>query len=463
MSSTLLPPDSRGRELWCGEADYETARRDAVWNARKPDRGPDLIVQAASEQDVSAAMDYARGRGMRVAVRAGGHSLWGSALREGGMLIDLSRMREVSIDPRQRTATLEPGVTALDLATALAEHGLAFPVGHCATVALSGYLLAGGLGWNLGTWGPACSSLESLELVTAEGELVTADAHHHADLFWAARGSGTGFFGVATRFTVRLYPAPPVIRTSSTVHPLTAAPAVGAWLDRVAPVLPDSVELRVLIRANAPATGSLDGTGSLEVSAIAFGDSAGEADRSLHQVFHQLMAETGAARAPHATTTLPGLLDASPPLLPEGRRYSGDALWSDAPVGDLLHHIARAAADAPSDESVILVCPSPPLLRDGRLPDAAFSMTGKTLVLPYAIWADETADQRNREWLSALTTTLGPLTHGHYVGEADLAHDPSRSVRSFAPANWERLRALRAVHDPQGIFHSFPGMDGQPR
>ncbi|MFF7988091.1 FAD-binding oxidoreductase [Streptomyces sp. NPDC007901] len=450
MTDMFVPPGSRGRELRRGEVGYEAARCDAVWNARKPGRWPDTIVLAMSERDIIVAVDHARDRGMRVALRAGGHSLWGSALRESGVLIDISRMRDLSIDLRHSTATVGPGVTGLDLIQALAEHRLAFPVGHCPTVALSGYLLAGGLGWNLGTWGPACSSLESVRLVTAQGELVSADAHHNAELFWAVRGAGTGFFGVVTSFTVRLYPEPEAIRSRSKSFPLSDAAAVGVWLEEAAPDLPPSLELRVVVSPSSPSR-----PGSLEVWAAVFCDSASEADDSLRLLFDRQPAGSEVVGAIHATETLSGLLEASSPLLPEGRRYSGDALWSDATLGTLLESVALAAADAPSEHSVILVCPSPPTLQS-HMPDAAFSVTGKTLVLPYAAWEDRTADDQNRQWLSDLTSGLKPFTHGHYVGEADLVGDPSRSVRSFAPAHWQKLQSLRATYDPQGLFYSFP-------
>jgi FAD/FMN-containing dehydrogenase len=119
------------------------------------------------------------------------------------MLIDLSRLHDISIEPRSRIARVQPAVTGGELASALGEHRLAFPVGHCASVPMSGYLLAGGQGLNAGTWGPACFSIQSVNVVTADGQLVTADERHNADLFWAARGAGPGFFGVATRFQLR--------------------------------------------------------------------------------------------------------------------------------------------------------------------------------------------------------------------------------------------------------------------
>ncbi|MCA1842137.1 MAG: FAD-dependent oxidoreductase, partial [Actinobacteria bacterium] len=205
--------------LWRGDPGYEDARRGALWNAKKPDRFPDVIVRAASNEDIVDAVAFARSRGLRIAIRSGGHSMCGSPVRHGGLLLDLSPLDGFSVDPASRTATVGPAVSARTFAAGLAEHGLAFPVGHCGDVPLGGYLLSGGAGWNRGVWGPACFSLEAVELVTADGELVRADEQQHADLFWAARGAGPGFFGVATRFHVRVYPLPNVIRSSTHLYP----------------------------------------------------------------------------------------------------------------------------------------------------------------------------------------------------------------------------------------------------
>src|SRR5262245_3724643 len=181
-----------GPVTWRGDRDYEPTRRGMLWNAWKPARFPDLIVRASSEQDVVAAVTFARSRGLKIAVRASGHSWCGSPLHNGGLLLDLSQLREVSIDPEARTAAIGPGVSSHGLASALAGHALGFPVGHCGHVGLSGFLLSGGLGSNSGVWGPACLSVTGVEAVTADGQLTRADEGQNAALFWAVRGAGPG-------------------------------------------------------------------------------------------------------------------------------------------------------------------------------------------------------------------------------------------------------------------------------
>ena len=166
--------------VWRTDADYEATRRRMIWNERIPARFPDVIVSVTSDADVIEAVKLARSRGLRISIRAGGHSWIGTSLRDGGMLIDLSRLNGVTVDVAAQRATAEPAIKNTELVAALAQHELAFPAGHCPTVAIGGYLLAGGQGWNQGGWGIACSNVLAIDLVNAEGELITADAQHNS-------------------------------------------------------------------------------------------------------------------------------------------------------------------------------------------------------------------------------------------------------------------------------------------
>jgi len=220
-----------------GDPDYEAARRNCVWNARIADRFPDLIVQAEREEDVVAAVALARDGGMKIGVRSGGHSWAGSHLRDGGLLLDVSRLTDHTLDTGARRATVQPGVRGSDLARALRAHELFFPVGHCRGVAVGGYLLQGGFGWLSRVFGPACANVTAIDVVTADGELVHADERGHPDLFWAARGAGPGFFGVVTRFHLRLHAWPRVAMNSVHLYPVEllstrSSPGQGRWAPR---------------------------------------------------------------------------------------------------------------------------------------------------------------------------------------------------------------------------------------
>ncbi len=240
-----------GKVTAATDAGYEQLRRELIWNQLTPMRYPQVVVQVANEHDVVEAVRFARTQNMKIAVRGGGHSWVGFSLCNGSLLIDLGRLNQLSIDRQTRTAAIQPAVTGQALNRQLAPHGLAFPVGHCQTVPMSGYLLNGGLGWNWNTWGPACFSVEAANVVLADGSLVVANQEQHADLLWAIRGAGPGFFGVVTQYLLKLYPVPRAITTSTYYYPLERIEEVGAWAAGIAGQLPREVELTIFC-AQAP-------------------------------------------------------------------------------------------------------------------------------------------------------------------------------------------------------------------
>jgi FAD/FMN-containing dehydrogenase len=198
-----------GRLLHRGEPRYEQARVGRIFNARRPDRFPAAVLLAADEDDVIAGVRLAAERGWTVCVRSGGHSWAAWSLRDDALLIDLGGMRDLAYDPATGIVAARPAVQGgVELAPFLAERGRAFPGGHCATVGLGGFLLQGGQGWDGRARGWACQSVMGLDVVTADGTLVRADAGQNSDLLWAARGAGPGFPGVITRFLLQTYQAP---------------------------------------------------------------------------------------------------------------------------------------------------------------------------------------------------------------------------------------------------------------
>ncbi|MFZ1748196.1 MAG: FAD-binding oxidoreductase, partial [Nitrospirales bacterium] len=241
----------KGKVTAATDAGYEQLRRSLIWNQLTPKRYPQVVVQVANEEDVVEAVRFARTQNMTIAVRGGGHSWVGFPLCNGSLLIDLGRLNQISVDHQTRTALVQPAVTGQALNRQLAPHGLAFPVGHCQTVPMSGYLLNGGLGWNWNTWGPACFSVEAANVVLADGSLVIANQAQHADLLWAIRGAGPGFFGVVTQYLLKLYPVPRAIMTSSYFYPLGCIEEVGVWAAGVAGQLPRKIELTIFC-AQAP-------------------------------------------------------------------------------------------------------------------------------------------------------------------------------------------------------------------
>ncbi|MFF1647990.1 FAD-binding oxidoreductase [Streptomyces sp. NPDC058240] len=453
--------DTGGTHVRRGDDAYGAVLASMVWNGLKPSRFPEVIVRAASARDVSEAVALARSRGLRVAVRSGGHSWCGSSVRSDSMLIDLSGLRRGDIDAASETATVQPAVTGSRLAPELAAHGLAFPTGHCGSVAVGGYLLSGGLGWNSGALGPACRSVYGLEAVTADGEVVRCDREENPELLWAARGAGPGFFVVVTRFLLHLHRVPGAIVSTTHAFPLAHVEEVANWVTETASRLRPTVEVTLELATAAPhMTGARPRPKVVVVIATAFADSAEQAVRSLRPLRNCPVAERALFDAVDEPVSLAALYAASDDVWPAHHRYAADTLWSQADLGTLLSRLGDAVESAPSDKSLVLAPVSPASHDEELLRDMAFSVLGPSYVVPYAIWDDPAQDEVNTRWLREAMGAVEPLGTGHYIAEADLTADPSRAERSFTERDWQRLQRLRARHDPQDVFHSYLTPEG---
>jgi FAD/FMN-containing dehydrogenase len=181
---------------------YDSARK--VWNGMI-DKYPAAIARCDDVSDVITAVQFARSQQLVVAVRSGGHSYPGHSTCDGGLVIDLSRMKAIQIDPGKRTARVQAGVTLAECIREMQRFGLAIPVGTASETGLAGLTLGGGLGWLMGKYGLTMDSLLAVELVTADGQVLRASSDEHPDLFWAVRGGG-GNFGIVTTFEFRLHP-----------------------------------------------------------------------------------------------------------------------------------------------------------------------------------------------------------------------------------------------------------------
>ncbi len=436
---------------------YEELRRGMIWNQLTPGRYPQVVVQVANEQDVVEAVLFARTQNMKIAVRGGGHSWVGFPLCDGSLLIDLGRLTQVSIVPQARTATIQPAVTGRELNRQLVAHGLAFPVGHCATVPMSGYLLNGGLGWNWNTWGPACISVEGAHVVLANGDLVVANQEQYADLLWAIRGAGPGFFGVVTQYVLKLYPAPHAIATSTYYYPLERIEEVGAWAAGIARQLPQEVELSIFCAQAPPALAercrSSNGFICI-VSATAFLDTQGEAADTLRLLETCPVLPDCLGKDVLQPGSLDLLLDKGGMWWPERHRCLADSRWSNSPSAQQLATVRDYFLRAPSTKSLALCAFTTGAEGSAvGLPDAAFSMTARTLLLCYAIWEHPEDDGVNAVWHRETIAALDPFAVGHYVGESDIIAEPGRAEHSFAPENWQRLQSIRRTYDPDGLFH----------
>jgi FAD/FMN-containing dehydrogenase len=209
----------RGRVLRPGEEGFDAARH--VWNGMI-DRTPALIVRCAGAADVISAIAFARDHNLPLAVRGGGHSAAGNGVCDGGLVLDLSGMKGIRVDPARRTVRAEPGLTWAEFDRETQAFGLATTGGVVSTTGIAGLTLGGGIGWLMRTHGLTSDNLLSVDLVTADGQLRTASTEENADLFWAVRGGG-GNFGVATSFQYRLHPVGPTVLGGLLIWPRTLA------------------------------------------------------------------------------------------------------------------------------------------------------------------------------------------------------------------------------------------------
>lgn len=438
-----------GKMFWRDEVGYEEARRGHMWNRRVPGRFPDIVVQAEIDDDVVAAVRLARQRGLKIAVRSGGHSWAAAFLRDGGMLIDVSRMQAYTINAGARTAGLQPGLLGTDLNRALRQHDLFFPSGHCMTVGLGGFLLQGGFGWNSRLWGPACVSVTAIDVVTADGDLVHADANQNSDLYWAARGAGPGFFGVVTQFHVRLQQRPKVMMRSDYLYPIEVLDDVLTWARAVQPSLARSMECMVFVSRDILGH---SGPGAL-VTGPVLADSCEDAVAALALLETCPVVGKAVLREVNIVTEFDELLQGGEELLyPRERRYASDNMWTSAPAAALLPGMRKIAATlpgAPSHMMWMLWGPPQPL------PDMAFSMQDDLYVALYSVWEDAAEDAQQQAWVTDHMRELEPLASGIQLADENLG---ARPFRFLAEANFKRLQAIRARRDPEGMFHSYMGL-----
>jgi hypothetical protein len=245
----------RGEVLLPLEARYDDARQ--IFNAMI-DHRPALIARCAGAADVVACVDFARAQGLEVSIRGGGHNVSGKAVCDGGLMIDLAAMKGVRVDPRHRTAQAEPGLTLAELDGDCQRFGLATPTGIVSPTGIAGLTLGGGIGWLGGKHGLACDNVMSVDIVTADGKLLTASPTAHPDLFWAVRGGGANL-GVVTSFEYRLHEVGPVLG-GAVVWPLDQAKRVLRFYDEFAQSCPDELSV------NAGFASADDGTPVLGIA-----------------------------------------------------------------------------------------------------------------------------------------------------------------------------------------------------
>ena len=442
-----------GQLLRPGTDDFDAAARSRIFNARQPARRPAAVLRAAGEDDVAAGVRLARAEGLKVAVRAGGHSWAAWSLRDDTLLIDLAALTAMSYHDETGIVTVGPAVRGgLDLDPFLAAQDRFFAAGHCPTVGMGGFLLQGGMGWNCRGWGWAAERIESMRVVTADGDVVEASATQNPDLFWAARGSGPGFFGVVTEFRLRTRPRFHELTRTTYVYPAEVAEEVLAWLHRARHDVPRSVEL-VAVGSTPPLPPELGyERPALVVDGVSF-DGGRESLRALDTC-------PVAGRALVARIAQPaGMAELRAEQIranPEGHRYVVDNAYLAGDTGTLIPALTPAFTDLPAPKAFSLwfdltEFPAPP--EPARpLPDMALSLQSDIYFATYVVSEDLERDAACRHFVDATMTRLEPFSLGCYLGDSDFTARPDKFMSDQA---WDRYQAIRADRDPERRFAGY--------
>jgi FAD/FMN-containing dehydrogenase len=428
---------------------YEGARQEAIWHARKPNRFPDAILIAESEQDVIDGVKLAAERGWKVKARAGGHSWTASSVRDGGLLIDLSRLTELTVDIDAGTAIVQPGSKGRDLNNLLAEDDLFFPSGHCPTIAIGGFLLQGGWGWLSRKLGPACISVNAVDVVTATGELVHADENENTDLLWAARGAGSGYFGIITRYYLHCHPRPQAMRLSTYAYPRESMEEVMRWAHSMRTEFPPELEFIGTYPQDPPGTPVPGAPPVLIVMGFGLFDSDDEAERALALLEQCPVRESALMEQVAVPVTLDDLYNVFDIVARPEDSFAGDSLWSDAGADDLVPAFLTMVDELPTPYSYVLWWPWVPQSLEG----CALSITGEHYVSPFAVWIDPDEEGSFAGWAAAQVRRVDHLSKGIQLADENLIARPD--ARYMSDENTAKLERLRKEWDPTGRFHSF--------
>jgi FAD/FMN-containing dehydrogenase len=437
----------RGQLVRPTDPDYDQAR--VVWNAAH-DRHPALIVRCAGVADVVQAVEFARSEGLQVAVRGGAHSIAGFSTCDGGVVIDTSPMKGIRVDPASRQAVAQPGLTWSEFDHETQAFGLAVTGGLVSSTGITGFTLGGGIGWLLRRYGLTCDNLLSADVVTADGQLLTASEHEHPDLFWALRGGG-GNFGVVTSLEYRLHPVGPLVYAGPVFYAgASAAKVLRGWRDLTA-TMPDELTTlaNILIAPPVPflpesAHGQLIvGIIGVYAGSVEDGTKAMQPLRTLAEPLADLM-------GPMPYTTMQSLLD---PLWTAGaQNYFTGALLdrlTDETIDTLLTQ--HAAGQAPVRELHLHHCGG----AMARVPAAATAFAHRNAAYVLNIIArspDRDGFAEHASWARATHQAMDPWSTGG--GYVNFTSEPGQDKvqASYPPDTYARLVAAKDRYDPTNMF-----------
>jgi hypothetical protein len=426
----------RGEVVVPGDLSYEAARR--VWNGLV-DKRPGAIAYCASVEDIAAAVRFAREREILTAVRGGGHACAGTAVCDGGLVIDQSSMRNVSVDPARRIARVEAGARWREVDRATQQFSLATPGGTDSEVGVAGLTLGGGNGWLMGIHGATCDNVTAIDVVTADGVLVRASSSENADLFWAMRGGG-GNFGIATAFEYRLHPVGPIVMGGMVTYAYPDARRVLEFFREFSETAPDELTVYaclICLETGEPAIGL----------AACY---AGSADRAEDAVapLRKCAVPIDDSLRPMRYLELQTMMDAARPA---GRRCAMRSHFMADLPDDAFDAIIEHFARTPSPLSVAIIEHCHGAI--ARVAPDATAFALRTNPFHFEIigfWDDPAADAANLRWVTDFFAATNPFSSGEvYVNSLDQGE--SRITEAYG-LNLGRLASIKARYDPDNFF-----------
>lgn len=429
-----------------GDAQYETARR--VWNGMV-DRRPAVIARCVDETDIAAALRAAVECDLPVAVRGGGHNVAGNAVCDDGVVIDLSAWKQIDVDPVRRVARVQPGVLLGELDRATQAVGLAVPTGNVSMTGLAGLTLGGGLGWIARKYGPTCDNLLSAQVVTVEGEIVTASADENPDLLWGLRGGG-GNFGVVSSFEYQLHPLGPEVLAGGVVHSFADAPGVFRFLAEFLSDAPDELSVTASTFRAAPGLpvppemhGEL--VTILAVCYVGDREAGASALRPLRN-FGRPLADLIASMPYTALQT------GSDDAYPSGQQNYWKSHYIDELTDDLIATLIEHAPRMPSPLSSFYFQHLGGAISRAGAEHAAFGH--RNAAFDFAIltvWQDPAETPENVTWARDFADAMRPHSTGVYVNNLG-AEGTDRVRAAYAPATYDRLVGLKNRYDPRNVL-----------
>ena len=441
-----LKSSLRGALLRPGDDGYDKAR--TVWNAMI-DRRPALVVRCAGVADIQQAVGFAQKHGILAAVKGGGHNIAGNAVCEGGLLIDLSALRSVRVDPAARVAHVEPGATLADFDHECQAFGLATPVGINSTTGIAGLTVGGGFGWLSRKFGMTIDNLLAADVVTADGRLLRASPQENADLFWAIRGGG-GNFGIVTRFEFRLHPVGPNVYAGLVVYPFKEAAAVLRQYREFCGKLGEETSVWTVLRKAPPLPFLPPAVHGTEIVAFACLHAG---DPEVGKKALEPVRRFGTVLGEHlGVVPYRAWQQAFDPLLaPGARNYWKSHNFTQLDDG-LIETVVRYIGRLPSPHSEIFFGLLGGATTVPAVDAAAYSHRNAIWVCNvHGRWETAAEDKAGIEWARGFFRDSAPFaTGGVYVNF--ITDDESERIQAAYGPGYARLAAIKQKYDPQNLF-----------